>query len=195
MRNLPTCKPISATWWSVCSRILLYWQRRGNCCRRTRSQLPFTFRFTTYMISSDCTLPFFWSNGWNLLLQTRSIKWIMIRWIKGHKQHSLTENVWSCASQLLIKSRWWYQHEYFIPFCFCLDPWAVFSKLGQGSLPTVFWDSTGPSSTPDCAHRLSVLNPPGNWDKLLPPARFLIVFHCVLVFDYEQLLSITVSCI
>lgn len=67
----------------------------------------------------------------------------------------VARNGWSCTTQLLMTSRWWYQQEYCTPFCFCFDPWAVSSKLGKGFLPSVFWVSLDPSTTPDPEHPLS----------------------------------------
>jgi len=70
-----------------------------------------------------------WSDGWNVLLRTKSIKGIIgIRWIRGHQWHYVTRNGWYCTSQLLKKPRWWYQHEYFIPLRFNFDPWAVWVR-------------------------------------------------------------------
>ena len=143
-------------------KILICWQREEVTTVKGRivSYLLLSGSLGTW---SALTVLFHssWSDGWNVLLRTKSIKGIIgTRWIRGHERRYVTRNGWYCTSQLLMKSRCWYQHEYFIPFCFCFDPWAVSSKVGQGSLPSVFWDSMGPSTTPDSEHPQSLTGVP-----------------------------------
>lgn len=86
-----------------------------------------------------------WSDGWNILLRTNSIKGITGDQVSLRPQAMLCNQEWLILRQStshavkVMVSAW-----IFYPLPLLL--WSL-GKLGQGSLPAVFWDSGGPSTT------------------------------------------------